>query len=58
VHLVLARDAAGKARDQPPIRHAVEHRQLFGQSERLVQWQEIAVDQQLEVLGALCGRRR
>ena len=45
-----------KPRNQPPVRHAVEHRQLFGQSQRLVQWQQIAVDQQFEVFGAL--RRR
>ena len=57
VDLVFARDAAGKAGDQPPVRHAIEHRQLFGQPQRLVQRQQIAVDQELQVLGALCRRR-
>ena len=56
VDLVLARNAAGKAGNQPPIGHAVEHRQLLGKPQRLVQRQEIAVDQQFEPLGAL--RRR
>ena len=51
--LVFARNAAGKARDQPAVRHAVEHRQLFGEAQRLVQRQQIAVNQQLQVLGAL-----
>ena len=56
VHLVFARDAAGKAGDQPAFRQAVDHRQLLGEAQRLVQRQEIAVDQQLQILGAL--RRR
>src|SRR5712671_1081003 len=39
-----------------PLGHAVEHRQLLGEAQRLVQRQEIAVDQQFEPFGAL--RRR
>jgi hypothetical protein len=35
---------------------AIEHRQLLGQAQRLVQRQEVAVDQQFQPLGAL--RRR
>ncbi len=53
VDLVFARNAAGKARDQPAVRHAVEHRQLFGEAQRLVQRQQVAVDQQFQVFGAL-----
>jgi hypothetical protein len=56
VHLVLARDAAREAGNQPPFRQAVDHRQLLGEAQRLVYRQQIAVDQQLQVLGAL--RRR
>ena len=56
--LVLARNTAGKSGNQPPVRHAIEHRQLFGQPQRLVQRQEIAVNQQLEVLGPLRRRGR
>ena len=58
VDLVLARDAAREARDQPAVRQAVEHRQLFGQPQRLMQRQQVAVDQELQLLGALRGRRR
>ena len=58
VHLVFARDAAGKAGDQPALRQAVDHRQLFGEAQRLVQRQQIAVDQQLQILGALRRRGR
>jgi hypothetical protein len=36
-----------------PLGHAVEHRQLLGEAQRLVQRQEIAVDQQFEPFGAL-----
>jgi len=58
VDLVLARNAAGKAGNQSPIGHAVKHRQLFGQAQRLVQWQEIAVNQQFEPFCALRRRGR
>jgi hypothetical protein len=58
VDLVFTRYPAGKAGNQPSIRHAVEHRQLFGQPQRLVQWQQIAVDQQFEPFGALRRRGR
>ncbi len=58
VNLVLARDAAREARDQPAVRQAVEHRQLLGKPQRLVQRQQIAVDQQFQLLGALRGGRR
>jgi hypothetical protein len=60
VHLVFARNAASKAGNQPAIGNAVQHRQLFGQSQRLVQWQQVAVDQQLQPLGALrrCSRQQ
>ena len=58
VHLVFARDAAREAGDQPAVRQAVEHRQLLGQPQRLVQRQQIAVDQELQLLGALRGGRR
>ncbi len=57
VHLVFARNAAGEAGDQPAVRQAVEHRQLFRQAQRLVQRQQVAVDQQFHPLGALRGRR-
>ena len=55
VDVVLARDAAGEAGDHAPVRQAVEHRQLFGQPQRVVDRQQVAVDQQLEALGALRG---
>ena len=58
VHLVFARNAAGKAGDQPPVGQAVEHREFFGQAQRFVQRQQVAVDQQLEPLGALRGGGR
>ena len=58
VHLVLARDAARKARDDAAVGQAIEHRQLLGQPQRLVQRQQVAVDQELQPLGALRRRRR
>ena len=58
VHLVFARNAAREAGDQPAVRQAIEHRQLFGQPQRLVQRQQIAVDQEFQPLGALRGGRR
>ena len=58
VHLVFARNAAGKPGDQPPVGQAVEHRQFFRQAQRLVQRQQVAVDQQSYPLGALCGGGR
>ena len=58
VHLVFARDAAREAGDQPAVRQAVEHRQLFGQPQRFVQRQQIPVDQEFQPLGALRGGRR
>jgi hypothetical protein len=57
VHLVFARDAAGKARDDAAARQAIEHRQLLGQTQRLVQRQQVAIDQKLQPLGALCRGR-
>ena len=56
VHLVFARDAAGETGDQPAFRQAVEHRQFLGEAQRLMHRQQVAVDQQLQALGAL--RRR
>jgi hypothetical protein len=53
VHLVFARDAACEAGDEPPFRQAVEHCQFFGETQRLMHRQQIAVDQELQVLGAL-----
>src|SRR4029453_115521 len=34
VDVVLARDAAGESRNEPPVRHTVEHRQLLGEPPR------------------------
>ncbi len=50
---VFPRGAAGDPGDQPPVGEAVEHGQLLGQPQRLVQRQEVAVDQQLHPLSAL-----
>ena len=55
VHLIFARDAAGEAGDQAAVRQAVEHRQFFGQAQRFVQRQQVAVDQQFDPFRALRG---
>ncbi len=55
VGAVLALGAAGDAGDQPPIRQAVQHGQLFGQPQRVVQREQVAVDQDLHAPGALGG---
>ncbi len=52
---MLARDAACETGDQPAVGEAVDHRQLLGQPQRVVQGQQVAVDQQLEPLRALRG---
>src|SRR5262249_62183535 len=54
----LAGDAAGESRNDAPVRHAVEHRQLFGQAERVVERQQIAVDEELEPPSPLGGGGR
>jgi hypothetical protein len=55
---VLARNAAGEAGDDAAVRQAVQHRRFFGQPQRLMQRQQVAVDQQLQPLRALCRRGR
>ena len=40
----------------PAVGHAVEHRQLLGQPQWIVQREQIAVDEELEPLRALSGR--
>jgi hypothetical protein len=40
-----------------PVRQAVDHRQFLGETQRLMQRQQIAVDQELQVLGALRRER-
>ncbi len=57
MHRVFARDAAGDAGDETAIRQAVDHGQLLGQPQRLVQRKQVAVDQELEPRGPLrCSR--
>ena len=48
--LVFAWDATRKAGDQPAVRQAIQHRQFFGEPQRFVQRQQVAVDQELEIL--------
>jgi hypothetical protein len=50
-------NAAGEARDDAPVAQAIEHGDLLGEPQRLVQRQQVAVDQQLQPLGALRRRR-
>jgi hypothetical protein len=58
VDLIFARNAASKSGNQPAIGHAVEHCELFGKPQRLVQRQEVAVNQQFKPFGALRRRGR
>jgi hypothetical protein len=46
VDLVLARNAARESKDGPPARQIVEHGKFLGKPQRLVQRQQVAVDQQ------------
>jgi hypothetical protein len=57
MHLILAWDAAGEPGNQPSVGEAVEHRQFLGEAQRLVQRQEISIDQQPDALCPLGGRR-
>src|SRR5438445_6096564 len=56
VDVVLARNAAGESGNDAPAGHAVEHRQLLGEAQRVVEREQVAVDQELESLGSLRGR--
>ena len=60
-HVVVERlrpRARREARDQPAVRHVVEHRVFFGDAQRVqVQRQEIAEDDDLAALGPLRQRR-
>src|SRR5438309_10567994 len=56
VDVVLARNAAGESGNDAPVRHAIEHRQLLSEAQRVVEREQVAVDQELESLGALSSR--
>ena len=58
VDVVFARHAAGEAGQDAAARDAVRHRQLLGDAQRIVDRQQVAEDQELELLGALRRRRR
>ena len=51
--LVFARNAACDAGDQAAVRQAIQHCEFFGETQRVMQRNEIAVDQELELLRAL-----
>ena len=57
VHRIFAGNARREAGDDAPVRHAVEHGELFGEPQRLMQRQEVRVDEELASLGALRRRR-
>ena len=55
---VFARHAAGEARKDAPLRHAVNHRDFLGDPQRIVQRQQVAEHQEFELLHLPAGRRR
>ena len=57
MHLVFARNAARDAGDQAAVRQAIDHGEFFRQPQRVMQRDKIAVDQELQFLGALRRRR-
>jgi hypothetical protein len=58
IDLVFARHAAREARHNAPAREVVGHRQLLGDAQRIVQRQQVAEDEELQLFRALRACRR